>query len=59
MSHCHGRGRWAYGVRGGGGELPDRGKRASKGTFSSSFVLFFQKLGRISVWVCGNFLTVL
>ena len=49
------------GVRGGGvgGELPDRGKHASQGTFSSSFVLFFQKLGRISVWVCGNFLTVL
>ena len=43
----------------GAGELPDRGKRASQGTFSSSFYLFFQKLGRISVWVCGNYLTVL
>ena len=52
------RGDGLMGVRG-GGESPDRGKRASQGTFSSSYVLFFQKLGRNLVWVCGNFLTVL
>ena len=47
-----------HGLRG-GEELPARGKRASQCTFSSSFYLFFQKLGMISVWMWGDFLTVL